>query len=116
MALPRPISLVSIGIFLGVGLIWVPTIILLFSPSMTSPATWMIILGVPIGASIIGNKPWFDGKNIFDFILSQVSYFQEPQAWSDMVDEKELEGQGYEIKQFWWKGNDMIEKKGRKNE
>lgn len=100
--LPKPIPLVSLGLFLLVGVIWVPLFFVLFSPSVTSPMTWMIALSAPVGIATIGNKPWFDGKNIFDFLLSQARYFQEPPAWSDMQPDREKSGTVYYTRKMWW--------------
>lgn len=102
MNLPRPVSLLSAAIFLGVGLVWIPLIWFVFHPPVGSPFTWMLLLGGPGIAAWMGNKPVFEDKNIVQYLGSQFHFIAEPPTWSDLEPDKNLPGQGYANQHKWW--------------
>lgn len=102
ISLPRPVSMMTAAIFFAVGLIWVPLMVNLFHLPLGNPFTIILYLGPPAAAAWIGNKPIFEDKNAFEFLMSQVKYLQEPPAWSDLKPEKEVVGTVYINQQRWW--------------
>lgn len=117
--LPRPISMMTAGIFLLSGIIWVPLIITLFHPPLTSPYTWMFLLGVPALAAYFGNRPIFEGKNFLGYLNSQIRYYFRPRYLTDMKSTSKPPIVVYENEQAIWEPyideNEKRTKKVRKS-
>lgn len=73
IALPYPVSVKQLGIFLVTGLTWWGTMALFqvpFSPPWN--ALWIV---PPFLITYYANKPVAEGKTLADFVISQVKYF-----------------------------------------
>lgn len=114
MSLPRPISALSAGVFIMVGILWIPPIVLIFSPPLDSPFTWLLVLGVPFLAANLSSKPIFEGKNIGQFVISQLTYLVQPKGLSDMAPDNEPLHTQYTLESKWWEPTNQKSVRTRK--
>ena len=83
--LPKPVSMISALIFLGVGAVWVPLIVGIFHLPMANPYSWIAILSAPSVAAFFGNRPVFEEKSIIQYLVSQIGYLKQSKTWADMI-------------------------------
>lgn len=81
--LPYPVSFKQLGIALGSAIPWFILMAVLKVP-FASPwhAVW---LGPPIFFAYWGNKPVTEGKNMFDYLFSQMHYWTTPHKFADLT-------------------------------
>jgi hypothetical protein len=72
VSLPAPVSIRTVGIFLGIGVPWAFLLNLLGLPF--DPPWFLIYLIPPVGLAYFGSKPVFEGKNIFQYAISRGKY------------------------------------------
>jgi hypothetical protein len=102
ITLPRPVSVITLAVFGGVSIIWVPFVFMVLGLAFSSPISWMIALGVPGVLAWMGNKPIFEDKRLLEYVMAQVGYFSEPHFLSDMKAESYEDGQVFTNQQGIW--------------
>lgn len=102
ITLPRPVSVITIAVFGGISIIWMPFVFMVLQLNFSSPMTWMIAAGVPGVLAWMGNKPIFEDKQLLDYVRSQVGHFSEPKYLSDMKPESYADGQAFVNQQGIW--------------
>lgn len=95
ITLPRPVSLLSLGVFVLGIIIWTVPLFMLFSLPMGSPYTWILALSVPGVLAWASNKPMFENKPLFEYVVSQSTYLNEKPYLVDMRPTTEVDGQLY---------------------
>lgn len=87
--LPTPVGFRQIGLF-ALGLIlWVP-IMFMFHVPIANAFTFIIWFGPPVLLAVIGNRPMFEDKTIFQFASSRIGFIMEPKTI--------LDGEGMNVK------------------
>ncbi len=82
VTLPTPVSFKQIGLFVIGAVVWVPLMLLLGVP-ISHPiglTAWII---PPLGIAVLGNQQVLQGKTIFQFAKSWVSFLFEPRRVLD---------------------------------
>lgn len=110
--LPVPIKVFSAMVTIISGVIWVPLALAIIPGG--SSIKWVIALGVPVALGIMGDKPIFEGKNVVEYVISQVTYFFVPARLSDLVADDDPPGTYYVNEQKLWTARKPISQKARK--
>lgn len=72
IALPYPVSLKQLGIFLGVGVPWVALLAIVGFPLETP---WHVVwIAPPVVATIVGNRPVAEGKTLWQWLRTQIGF------------------------------------------
>jgi len=71
-SLPAPVSLRTVGIFLGLGIPWMALMAILHVT--LDPPWFLIYIAPPAVFAYFGSKPIFEGKNIFQYLGSRIRY------------------------------------------
>lgn len=87
LKLPTPIDLVQAGLFIMVAAIWIPILAVIGVPFANAMGA-VAYVSVPGLIAWVGNKPIFDGKNLFGYATSQISYLGQPKIWNGFEPEK----------------------------
>lgn len=101
LQLPQPISLVSAALFLLVAAPWW-TMLYILNISVASSLGVIIYLSAPIALAVIGTKPIFEGKSIFQYALSMGRFFTEPRHWASMAPAIEEAGSEIAVRGNVW--------------
>jgi hypothetical protein len=88
--LPAPVGFRQIGLFALGAIIWCP-IMAVLNVNIGTALGFFFWFGPPVLLAIVGNKPIFEAKSIFQYIRSIVSYLFQPKVIFD--------GRGVNIKQ-----------------
>lgn len=108
VSLPYPVSVKQLGILAGVSIPWFGLLALVnkFTGLLPFAAPWNIIwLGPPIVAVVYANRPVAEGKNLFDFVGSQVRYFLSARSYSALKANK-TENVITHVRGKIWRSND----------
>lgn len=98
--LPFAVSIRSIGIFAVTG---VPYWIILSIFGMPFGLSTIIFwLAVPLILSIIGNRPIFEGKNIVDYLTSQIKFLFESKRYKGLNASNEKNGSKTVIADYFY--------------
>lgn len=87
--LPTPVGFRQIGLFALGLIVWVPLMLVLHVP-ISNAFTFIIWFGPPVLLAILGNKPMFEDKTIFQFASSRLGFMMEPKTI--------LDGEGMNLK------------------
>lgn len=91
VSLPAPVSIRTVGIFLGIGVPW--ALLLNFLHVPFGPPWFLIYLVPPTALAYFGSKPIFEGKNIFQYGTSRFKYLFQSKNYkglSPMIDDTDI--------------------------
>lgn len=98
--LPFAVSIRSIGIFTVTGIpYWIILSIFGVPFGLSTLVFW---LAVPLILSIIGNRPMFEGKNIVDYLTSQIKYLFESKRYKGLEPSVEKSGSKTVISDYFY--------------
>lgn len=98
--LPFAVSIRSIGIFTVTGIpYWIILSIFGVPFGLSTLVFW---LAVPLILSIIGNRPMFEGKNIVDYLTSQIKYLFESKRYKGLKPSAEKNGSKTVISDYFY--------------
>lgn len=100
ISLPAPISIRTVIIFIAVGVPW--TALLLTLGVSFEPPWFILYPTIPLAAAYFGNKPVFEGKNIFQYASSRIKYIFQPHQYKGLEPYNEKPDDVYEIKSDVW--------------
>lgn len=83
IALPYPVSLKQLGIFLSTATVWW-TILAIFRLPFDTP--WHVVwLAPPFLITWLANQPVAEGKTLTDYVLSNARYYLKGKHYADMM-------------------------------
>lgn len=100
LSLPAPISIRTVIIFIGIGVPWTALLLMLHVPF--SPPWFILYPLIPFIGAYFGNKPVFEGKNIFQYLGSRIKYVFQPQQFKGLEAYNEAPADIYEIHGEVW--------------
>lgn len=80
--LPTPVGFRQIGLFALGAIIWCP-IMAVLGVGITTAMGFVLWFGPPVALAILGNKPIFEAKSIFQYVRSVVGYLFQPKVILD---------------------------------
>lgn len=87
VSLPYPVSVKQIGIFLGSAIPWLALMGFLQVP-FAPPFGHIIWLAPPVALAWWGNKPVAEGKNLAEYVFSQISFFLSHRHFSALASDR----------------------------
>ncbi|MFD0800100.1 conjugal transfer protein, partial [Streptomonospora algeriensis] len=85
--LPQPVSVVYIGVVVGVGFVWVMLLRLIGVPF--EMPLHVIYIVPPFVIAFLATRPVVEGKRLSELISSQARYLAEPKAFTRLRPERE---------------------------
>lgn len=82
LALPAPVSLRSVGIFIAVSVPWMGLLAYLQVP--LSPPWFLLYIILPGAAAFFGSKPFIEGKNLFQYLGSRIRYVFQSRKYDNL--------------------------------
>lgn len=105
ISLPTPVSFKQIGLFILVGIPWFIVMGVLRVPFIADhPWFFMLWVGPPLGLAILGSRKLLEGKSVFEYLGSQISFFMEPKTIIDGNQDSTID-KTYTIEAKIWKRN-----------
>ena len=80
--LPVPVGFRQLGLFALGAVVWCPIMALLHVDIATAFG-FVLWFGPPIALAILGNKPIFEAKSIFQYLRSVIGYLFQPKVIMD---------------------------------
>ena len=100
LSLPAPVSIRTVGIFLGIGLPWV---LLLSALHVTLEPPWFLLYIVPPAAlAYFGGKPIFEGKNLMQYMASRGRYLFQSKYYKGLTPTMDDSEVYYEVSLKVW--------------
>ncbi|MDA0567287.1 hypothetical protein LG943_23635 [Streptomonospora sp. S1-112] len=85
--LPQPVSVVYLGVLLGVFAVWLTLMVLLGVPAETP---WHVVwLVPPFVIAFLATRPVIEGKRLSELVVSQVRYVTEARVYTRLAPERE---------------------------
>lgn len=98
--LPFAVSIRSVGIFAATGIpYWIILSIFGVPFGLSTLVFW---IAVPLILSIIGNRPIFEGKNIVDYLTSQIKFLFESKKYKGLEPATEKAGYKTVISDYFY--------------
>lgn len=98
IVLPIPIPLMMLGIFVATGIpVWAFLMFVLHIAPFANFGTVLLWFGLPAGMAWLGNRPIFEGKSLFIYLLSRIKFVFEAPRYAGMRASYETLDEQYEI-------------------
>lgn len=100
LALPAPVSLRAVGIFIGVSLPWMGMLALLTVP--LSPLGLILYISAPVLIAWLGSKPFFEGKNLFQYATSRFRFLFQSRIYNNLTPAQDDSDKIYDVQLAVW--------------
>ena len=84
IALPYPVSIKQVGVFIAAVIPWF-MLMSLFRVPLGTPIGFLVWVAPPIAVAWYSNRPIAEGKGLWDYGLSQVRYFFGPKSYAALT-------------------------------
>ena len=103
IALPYPVSIKQVGVFLAAFIPWVGLMSLLRIP-LGSSIGFLLWLGPPLALAWYSNRPIAEGKTLWDYVFSQARFFLGPRVYASLT-ATHSKPQSYQVSGDWWRAD-----------
>ena len=103
VALPYPVSIKQVGVFLVAFVPWIVLMTLLRVPFGNSVG-FLLYLAPPFAVAWYSNRPIAEGKTLWDFVFSQLRFLLGHKAYASLTP-TDPKPRTYEIVGNWWRAD-----------